>query len=292
MKITRRGLLAASALSAGGLGAGLVGLERWCTTVESENLELTRKQVPLPHLYEPVRVLHIADFHLESARTLTYLKRAFDMGLAQEPDFVCISGDFITDRLLDSHSYAAVLRRLPASCPTYAVTGNHDGGVWSNIRGGYRDSSTVRKLVEDSGIELLHNRSRIVEAKGQRLRLVGVADYWAGDAHPEEAFGSVPSTAMPSLCLAHNPDYKDELVRFPWHLLLVGHTHGGQWRIPILNWAPYVPIKDRRFLEGLHRWNGRLVHVTRGVGSILHSRLNCRPEVSILDLVPERKAAV
>ncbi|MCW5982063.1 MAG: hypothetical protein KIT09_28515 [Bryobacteraceae bacterium] len=68
--------------------------------------------------------------------------------------------------------------------------------------------------------------------------------------------------------------------------MLSGHTYGGQIVIPVLGYAPFVPIKDRRFTEGLRLWRGRHVHVTRVVGNILGVRLNCRPEVSLLTLAP------
>lgn len=283
MSWTRRAFFAAPFLA----GASGLGLERWCRIVEAERVELTFKKVPLPRLGAPVRVLHIADFHLEEIETLAYLQRCFRMGLDQNPDFVCISGDFITDKLIDFPAYVKTLAQLPAARPTYAVTGNHDGGFWSSPRAGYNDSSLVRKLLEHSGIECLHNRSIELEPRGQKLRLTGVADIWSGESDGAQAFGSPGEQKYPSLLVAHNPDYKDDLQHFPWDLLLAGHTHGGQWRIPVIDWPPYVPIKDRRFLEGLHRWDGRHVHVTRGVGAILRSRLNCRPEVSILDLIPE-----
>ena len=285
MRASRRALLAAPFLIGGGGYGAYRGLEYWCTNVEAERLELTAKNVALPGLTAPVRVLHIADFHLEMPGTLAFLERAFAMGLAEKPDFVVISGDFITDRLIDFDGYVRSLQKLPAARPTYAVTGNHDGGVWSADRRGYADSSLVRKVIEHAGIEMLHNRNVNIEVRGQRIRLTGIADFWSGEARPETAFSGV-TEGVTSLALAHNPDSKEQLARFPWNLLLVGHTHGGQWRVPIIDWPPYVPLLDRRFLEGLHPWQGRQIHVTRGVGSILHSRLNCRPEVSILNLVP------
>lgn len=283
MSWTRRGFLAAPLM----LGAGGLGLERWCRVVESERVELTFKRVRLAQLTGPVRLLHIADFHLEEYDTLAYLERCFRMGLGENPDLVCISGDFITDKLIDFPGYVKTLRMLSAARPTYAVTGNHDGGLWSTERAGYNNSTLVRKVLEHSGIECLHNRSVELEPRGHKLRLTGVADIWSGEARPADAFRPLGEREWPSLLLAHNPDYKDDLEHFAWDLLLAGHTHGGQWRLPVIDWPPYVPIKDRRFLEGLHRWNGRQVHVTRGVGAILRSRLNCRPEVSILDLIPE-----
>jgi hypothetical protein len=282
--ISRRTLLAAPFA----LGGAAFGADYWCRHVEAENLEVTTKPVALPELRRPVRLLHIADFHLEAPEELPFLERAFAAGRALTPDLICISGDFITDGLIDQGAYAAVLRKLTGAAPVYAVTGNHDGGVWSRERKGYADSFIVRRLLDDSGIECLHNRAVTIEIAGQPLHLTGIADLWSGESRPARAFAGTPA-GVPHLAMAHNPDYKEDLAPYPWHLLLAGHTHGGQWRLPLIDWAPYVPVKDRRFLEGLHGWNGRQIHVTRGVGSILHSRLNCRPEVSLLELRAPRE---
>jgi predicted MPP superfamily phosphohydrolase len=282
-RLSRRAFFAVPAVAA----AGTLGVERWARLVEFEHLEITQKRVPMPHLACAVRVMHIADFHLEEAATLAYLGHAFDLALAQNPDFICISGDFITDRLVDYEGYVGVLSKLASTRPTYAATGNHDGGAWSLERNGYADSRLVRKVLEESGIECLHNRAITREVRGQAVRVIGVADFWAGEARPYQAFAGADREETPSIVIAHNPDYKDDLQRYPWDLMLAGHTHGGQWRLPLVNWAPFVPIRDRRFVEGLHAWNGRQVHVTRGVGAILQSRFNCRPELSVLDLVPK-----
>ena len=96
------------------------------------------------------------------------------------------------------------------------------------------------------------------------------------------AFAGVPADD-PAILLAHNPDTKDVLADRPWDLMLSGHTHGGQVVLPIVG-ERFVPMRDKRFIAGLKQWNGRQVYVTRGVGNIDGVRVNCRPEVAILDL--------
>jgi predicted MPP superfamily phosphohydrolase len=67
-------------------------------------------------------------------------------------------------------------------------------------------------------------------------------------------------------------------------LLLCGHTHGGQIRLPFVG-TPFAPVRDKRFVEGLHQWDGRWMYITRGVGNLHGVRFNCPPEVSLLTLV-------
>lgn len=66
--------------------------------------------------------------------------------------------------------------------------------------------------------------------------------------------------------------------------MLCGHTHGGQLRIPLVG-EPFAPIEDKRYVAGLNTFGERQIYTTRGVGSLYGLRLNCRPEVTILELV-------
>jgi uncharacterized protein len=240
-------------------------------------LDVTRRPV---RLSEPVgrRILHLSDLHASVFVPLSMINHAIGAGLAQKPDLICVTGDFITTRQeIDARGYAAALRRLSAAAPTYAVLGNHDGGRWTRRHFGYPDHGLVERILEDAGIELLHNRS--VETAG--VTLVGVGDLWNDEVDARRAFDRVGGG--PTILLAHNPDTKDVLRRRPWDLMLSGHTHGGQVIIPFEG-VRYAPVRDKRYVAGLKPWGSRQIHVTRGVGNLGGVRFRCRPEASLLSL--------
>jgi uncharacterized protein len=253
---------------------------------ESTHLELTHKQVSLGEGKDrkPVRLLHLSDLHASHRRSLALAERAVDLGLRVRPDLICVTGDFVTHRVRHGDAYSRILRRLAEAAPTYACLGNHDGGKWAGARGGYKDGSRITRLLRETGIHILSNEESLFESSDQAFRIVSVGDLWAGDADPARAFeGRRSLRDLPTLVLAHNPDAKTLLASYAWDLLLCGHTHGGQVVLPVI--GPVVsPVTDRRFMRGLHTWRGRRIHVTRGVGSILGFRFNCRPEVSLLTL--------
>jgi len=233
----------------------------------------------------PVRILQLSDFHASSFVHLSLIEKAVDLGLQARPDLICVTGDFITNSdPIDTHQYTRILRRLSSAAPTYASLGNHDGGSWATRIGGFPDSSMVRKLLADSGLVLLHNRSEIVTVRQQPIRLVGVGDLWSDGIDGSRAFAGVTSDGgLPTVLLAHNPDSKDQLAEYPWDLMLSGHTHGGQILVPLVG-TRFVPVEDKRFIAGLKSWNDRRIYVSRGVGSIGGVRINCRPEVTVLDV--------
>jgi predicted MPP superfamily phosphohydrolase len=198
---------------------------------------------------------------------------------------ICLTGDFITQGYEALDGYAEVLKPLVAHAPTFACLGNHDGGIWALRRHGYSDTNRVREVLAKAGVTLLHNNAKGVRIGGRDLTLVGLGDSWAGELQPMIAFDPPPpTTAEATIVLSHNPDSKAELKPYPWDLLLCGHTHGGQVKLPFVG-APISSVRDRRFTEGLHRWEDRWIHVTRGVGSLWGIRFNCPPEVSLLTLI-------
>jgi predicted MPP superfamily phosphohydrolase len=246
--------------------------------LEPRWLDVTHRRVALARKPErPVRILHISDLHASIFVPLSMIDHAVTLGLAQKPDLICVTGDFITHREgFDPGAYAGVLQRLSAAAPTFAVLGNHDGGEWARYRMGYRDHKLVERILEDSRIELLHNRSM----KSHGLTLVGVGDLWSDEIRSGRAFSGV-NGAAPLVLLAHNPDSKDVLRARPWDLMVSGHTHGGQVIVPFEG-TRYAPVKDKRYVAGLKAWGTRQIYVTRGVGNVGGVRFRCRPEVSVL----------
>ena len=281
MKLSRRRFLWAT--GGAGVSAAAYG---YCW--ESKWLQLTCTKVPIagPTDLSPLRILLLSDLHWSFFDPLEFLQSAFDLGFSQEPDLVCLAGDFVcvgNEYQLDE--YRPLLESVSQTMPTYAVLGNHDGGSWSRRRDGLEDESIMHGLLQESGISVLNNDSVKLSVRGHNLRLVGVSDLWSGGLDPDGAFREVnPGDEEMKIVLAHNPDSKDYLGDFDWQLMLCGHTHGGQIAVPLLG-APHAPIKDKRFIEGLNPWRDRFIYTTRGVGSLYGTRLYCRPEVSIIDLV-------
>lgn len=250
----------------------------WFRYIEPTWFELTHTRIALPGI-RPKRLLHISDIHLSDGMTAQELQTGLRAGLAQRPDLICLTGDFVTTTIgFDSRGLRNLLRQAADTAPTYAVLGNHDGGAWLARWGGSASTELIRELVVSTGVRLLHNES----AQTGDLTIVGVGDYWSGEFAPDPAFATV-TASRPTLLLCHNPDAKEALRRVPWNVMLSGHTHGGQARVPGIA-PPWAPVSDKRFISGLYSWQERSLFITRGLGSPKHVRAFCRPEVSIVDV--------
>jgi predicted MPP superfamily phosphohydrolase len=260
---------------------------------ESNWLETTKKTVALPKFPKgrKIRILHLSDLHLSQVVSIDDLDSALNRGLREQPDVMMITGDFITGEL-PAESFrelAECLGKYASQVPTFACLGNHDGGAWLKKRGGYEKPNLVKAMLKLAKIKLLENSSQSIFIKGQPLVLSGVGDYWSEACQPKACLRSLEARSKPSkeitILLCHNPDAKELLKGYEWDLMLSGHTHGGQFKIPFLDYAPFAPVMDRSMTEGLHDWEGRKIHVTRGVGNLYGIRLNCRPEISLLEIV-------
>jgi predicted MPP superfamily phosphohydrolase len=276
-RISRRAFVATLAL-------GSVGWTGYARCVEPSWLEVGRHDVKTSLPGPPLKLLHLSDFHASWCVGLDYIQEAIECGLRLKPDLICVTGDFITTTYADFEGYQRVLSRLPAAAPTFACLGNHDGGAWSCYHHGYKDTSRVRDLVRRSGLELLHNQSRILDVRGRKIALTGLGDCYAMDADPRQAFDAPIPSGTVRVVLSHNPDTKVMLEPYPWDLMLSGHTHGGQIWLPLIG-APFAPVEDKRFIAGLYAWSNRWLHITKGVGNVYGLRFNCRPEVSLLTIV-------
>ncbi len=116
-----------------GLPTAALSAFGYAKIIEPRWLEETRKTVVTGrNLRRPLRVAHIADFHASALIPISFLEEAFRRVLAMKPDLVCITGDFgTTDNDFDKPKYEAALQMLSSKVRTYAVMGNHDGGIWA-----------------------------------------------------------------------------------------------------------------------------------------------------------------
>ncbi|NQT92227.1 MAG: phosphodiesterase YaeI [Lentisphaerae bacterium] len=278
---SRRDFLKQFGAGAAGVSVGLPFLKMF-----GGRLRDTRLTVRIPGKDLPSRcsILHLSDFHVSEVVPVFFVQGAVRMGLALEPDLICVTGDMITRQMANRKKYVKVLRELSSVAPTFACLGNHDGGLWAARIGIKQKTADTMKFFAEAGITCLFNEARDVQVGGKTIRLVGLGDYWAGDAFPRVAFKDVPrDDRTPCLLLSHNPDSKEILADYPWDLMLCGHTHGGQLNLPIVG-TPFAPVRDHRYVAGLNPWKGRQIYTTRGVGSLYGIRVNCPPEVSTLSI--------
>jgi uncharacterized protein len=263
-------------------GAGLAG---YATLVEPRWLKLRRVTIHvrrLPRQLEGLRIGLLTDLHAGSGTPLSLIRRASRMVMRERPDLIALTGDFASDDAGNFRGVLAALDTLRAPLGVYAVPGNHDHIV--GIEQWHRDVG-AHPTIQD-----LTNAAIMREVAGARLCIAGVDDYYEGD--PQLEVLPPPDERDLTILLAHSPDQAERARRTHDRvdLVLSGHTHGGQIRLPwlgaIVNSADHEMLYD----EGLRRRPWTQVYVSRGVGTVhLPVRFWCRPEVSLLTLTRGRR---
>lgn len=273
MALTRRKLL-----SAGILAAPAVGLLD-SFVIEPRWVQVTRHKVPVPGLPKALsgyRIAQITDLHLAGSQPAAWAAIA---ALAEvKPDAIALTGD-IVEQPEDFPLLEKFLDALPKSCAKVASMGNWEH--WSRF-----SIEDLRQCYADHGVELLVNQTATV-GKGDKIALIGLDDPLGGNPRPQTAVeGS--EDAIARIWLIHSPKFVDQLTAKPPpvdqpHLLLSGHTHGGQVRHPF---GPIIlPPGSGRFAKGWYRDTWAPLYVSRGVGvSVLPARFLCRPEVAVFEL--------
>ncbi len=255
-------------------------------------LTVRRYTVEAPGLACPVRIALITDLH--SCAYGDGQRELLDAVDAESPDLILLGGDIFDDDLPDDNA-ETFLRGIGGRYPVFYVTGNHE--YWSGEAGFTRKMA----LLEECGIFRLSGETAVLEAGGSRITVCGVDDPYAwADSYgfTERTEGSFREQAAQvaaqaekdayTILLTHRPELPDVYSQHGFDLVLAGHAHGGQWRIPgILNglWAPNQGLFPP-YAGGRYEQNGTVMIVSRGLAreSTRLPRWYNRPELVIVEL--------
>ncbi|MBJ6724850.1 metallophosphoesterase [Geomesophilobacter sediminis] len=250
---------------------------------ERYSVRIVRYRVPvagLPAAFDGFTILQLSDLH----------DKEFEAGgkallelLAREPfDLVVFTGDLVLGpryRLTPALDLVQGLARVPV----FSVSGNHDWGESGHDHGiGMR----IKQALEEAGARVLSNQGVCLERDGARLWITGVDDPVTGKDRLNHALAGIPSGER-RLLLAHSPHIFPRAAAASVDLVLAGHTHGGQIRLPGLR-AVYVPKLGffPRWDYGFFRHGTSALVVNAGLGeSWLPVRWNIPPEVTLVTLV-------
>ncbi len=248
--------------------------------IEPNWLNVERIAVPIPGLppaLDGLRIGFMADLHRGIFVTEGDVIRAVKTLQNLSPDVIALGGDFVQGNAEYIHSCAQILSSLRAPLGVYAVLGNHE--YWA-------DPAIIASTLRRYKIKVLVNEAVRLSWQNTDFYLVGLDDAWEGEPRIGKALVNSRDKAL-NILLVHEPDYADRIrtVNSWIPLQLSGHSHGGQVSLPFMG-SPYYPYLSEKYPMGLNRISGtdRWVYTTRGIGSTIPLRFNCRPEISLLNL--------
>lgn len=246
--------------------------------------EYTAQSDRLPEAFDGFRIAQVSDLH--NAEMGRDNERLIDAIKQSDPDIIVITGDFIDSRHTNVEVALHLAEQAVAIAPTYYVTGNHEARM--DI---YPDFA---EQLADTGVVLLQNESVLLERDGDTINLIGIDDPGFVTEHAAERAAATEAALTPltsqcdgyALLLAHRPELIDVYAECGVDLVLSGHTHGGQVRLPFIGgiFAPdqglFPPYDGGRCtVQNTH------IIVSRGIGnSLFPVRINNRPELVVVEL--------
>jgi predicted MPP superfamily phosphohydrolase len=294
-------LVTRAATVAAGLAGTGAAVASYALFVEPRWFALRRIEVPVLRPGSlPIRLLHLSDLHLmpDDDRKVEWVS-----GLAAlHPDVVVNTGDTLSNKRSVPTAVAALGNLL--ELPGAFVFGNNDfvepvrksphryfvkkGPRTPGVPLPWRD---LRAAQAERGWLDLTNRQGTVTVRGQRIAFAGVDDPHTERDDYSQIAGPADTDAVVRIGVLHSPEPRvlDRFAGDGYDLLLAGHTHGGQVRLPVVGALTTNSGLDRSRARGLSRWGASSrLHVSAGVGGnpFLPARFCCRPEATLLTLVP------
>lgn len=232
----------------------------------------------LPEAFDGYRIAHISDLHnaqmgRDNAKLLALLEQA-------QPDMIAMTGDLIDSRRTDVQVALDFVAQAVKIAPCYYVTGNHEARI--------SEYTTLRDGLLDLGVTVLEDSLAVIERGGQTISVLGVNDpnFYTDDNMTSRLQPLTEGQDGYALLLSHRPELFSTYVQSGVDLVLSGHAHGGQFRLPFVGGliAPhqgFFPEYD----SGLYTQGGTSMLVSRGIGnSLFPLRFNNRPEVLLITL--------
>lgn len=251
-------------------------------------LELNRYSIAsarLPKAFDGYKIAQVSDLHNAqmgrgNADLLQMLRDA-------QPDMIAITGDLVDSRKPDMDIALDFVREAVKIAPCYYVTGNHEARLdWY---------PALKEAMEAAGVIVLADRAVTISRGEDTITLLGVNDPAFFDGYDAEAAQLLMAGKLAQLCadqngfvilLAHRPHLFDSYVMADVDVVLSGHAHGGQFRLPFVG-GVYVPSQGffPKYDAGLFTQGNTNMIVSRGIGnSVFPFRVNNPPEVVLIEL--------
>lgn len=240
----------------------------------------------IPAAFSGFRIAQVSDLH--NAEFGENNVRLLELLLESRPDIIVITGDLVDSGHTDIDIAVSFAEEADRIAPVYYVTGNHEARLSQYDR--------LRNGLEAAGVSMLEDRAVELERDGEKITLVGLSD--PDFTVRSDIFGEVPamvSTKLESLAdtessytilLSHRPELFESYASSGIDLVLSGHAHGGQFRLPFIGGlvAPNQGLFPK-YDAGLYTESSTQMVVSRGIGnSIIPVRFNNRPEIVMVEL--------
>lgn len=246
--------------------------------IEPNNLIIKEYKIEnklLPNSFDGLKIVHFSDIHYKSTVDLKYLKKIVNLINKQNPDIVIFTGDFLDKRYKPDNkeieNIQKELKNINSTLGKYAVSGNHD-----------MDYKTEFEEIITDSFTLLNNEEKLIYYKETTpISLIGLSD---------RSETKVDYTVLENdnnyfrFILAHEPDEYEKIKDYKFNILLSGHSHNGQVRIPLIG-TIYTPPGAKTYYDEYYKLDNHEIFISNGIGtSGINLRFNSTPSINLYRL--------
>lgn len=242
----------------------------------------------IPTSYDGLKIVQFSDLHYTRIITKERVNKIIEEINLINPDIVFFTGDLVdTDKVLtedDKNFLIESLSNINSTYGKYAILGNHD--IANN-------TEDIMNIYSQSNFKVLENEYDVIYSKNNEKIFIGGLNSISHELEDIDKvmsyYDTNDSTNTYNIILLHEPDYADNIITNydNINLILAGHSHGGQVRLPIIG-ALYTPKNGHKYVKGYYDLNGTSLYVTSGIGvSRYNFRLFNKPEINFYRLNKE-----
>lgn len=260
----------------------------------------------VPQAFDGFRIVQLTDLH--SVRSEKQGQLVYDMICGQNPDVICVTGDLVDSRYYAKHGVEgeeltlALMEKLITLAPVYFIYGNHEMILLDNPQ-----NNGFKIALEKLGVQIINNElvSYTKETDGEFIYIGGIQDpstlykdyryaFLSNNGERMEAMLDAVTVGVRNeeffLLLSHRPEYLEMYDQYPVDLVLTGHAHGGQFRLPFVG-GVYAPGQGifPKYTAGLYETDDLEMYVGTGIGnSVIPVRIFNPPEILTIILETQK----
>lgn len=261
-----------------GLGVGTIII----AGIPKKKIDVTEYVIRTKKVYKPLRLCVLADLHCRRyGEKQSQIKEIVD---EMKPDCILIPGDlFDVDR---DYEISFELIEILKEYPIYFTSGNHDMYLTDEIEG-------LRERLQNMGVHVLEDAGEYFDKGLDTIEIYGMSDHGRKVVMKGSTLMHMFQSDYYRILISHRPEYSDFYKLVDCDLIVSGHSHGGQFRIPIIDKGVYAPQQGffPKYVDGIHKMNGTNLVISRGLasGNPHVPRLFNNPEIVFITLEPKKK---
>ena len=243
--------------------------------VEPFNLSIKEYKIEnkdIPDSFDSLKIIHFSDLHFGSNVNLDYVKNVVKLINKQKPDIVLFTGDLLDKRANPTKEEVkkikSELNKIESNLGNYAVSGNHD----------YEFIKDFQTILSDNFVILNNEEQLIYYKENTPISITGFVDSSEDKPNYDLLKNENPYFRF---VLIHEPDEFDKIKDYNFNIMLSGHSHNGQIRIPLLG-KIYTPRGSKKYYEDYYKLNNKELYISNGIGnSVINLRFMSSPTINL-----------